>query len=88
MPKECSFAPLDVCCKLGEPNEVFSSLVILLHMESFKLGLGFAYGIVGTEVQFKFLDEKSKSDSHAGSLSTKSLGSKHSNAMPLRKERM
>ena len=50
LPKERSFAPLDVCCKLSEPNEVFSGLVILLHMESFKFCFGFTYRIVGTEV--------------------------------------
>ena len=60
LPKECSFAPLDACCELSEPNEVFSSLVVLLHMESFKLGFGFGYGIIGIKVQFEFLDEKSE----------------------------
>ena len=60
LPKECSFAPLDMCCKLGKPDEVFSSLVVPLHMESFKLGLGFTHGVVGTKVQFEFLDEKSE----------------------------
>ena len=60
LPKECSFAPLDACCELGKLDEVFSSLVVLLHMESFKLGFGFTYGIVGTKVRFKFLDKKSE----------------------------
>ena len=60
LPKECSFAPMDACCDLGELDKIFSSLVALLHMESFKLGFGFSYWVVGTEVQFEFLDEKSK----------------------------
>ena len=50
LPKERSFTPMDACCKLGELDEIFSSLVVLLHMESFKLGFGFSYWIVGTEV--------------------------------------
>ena len=58
--KECSFAPLDMCCKLGKLEKVFSSLMVLLHLESFKLGFGFSYGVIGTEVQFELLDEKSK----------------------------
>jgi len=60
LPKECSFAPMDVCCKLGELDKIFSSLVVLLHTESFKLRFGFSYWVVGTEVRFEFLDKKSK----------------------------
>ena len=58
--KECSFAPLDTCCKLDKLDKIFSSLMILLDMESFKLGFSFFYGIIGTEVQFEFMDEKCK----------------------------
>ena len=48
--KECSFTPMDTCCELGELDKIFSSLVVLLHMESFKLRFGFSYWIVGTKV--------------------------------------
>ena len=47
LPKERSFTPLDTSCELSELDKVFSSLVVLLHTESFKLSFGFAYGIVG-----------------------------------------
>ena len=60
LPKECSFAPLDACCKLGKLDKIFSSLMILLQTESFKLGFSFSYRIIGTKVQFKFLDKKSE----------------------------
>jgi len=49
---------MDACCKLGELDKIFSSLVALLHMESFKLRFGFSYGVVGTEIRFEFLDEE------------------------------
>ena len=58
LPKECSFAPMDACCELGELDKIFSSLVVLLHMESFKLRFSFSYCVIGTEVQFEFLDEE------------------------------
>ena len=51
---------MDVCCELGELDKIFSSLVVLLHVESFKLGFSFSYWVIGTEVRFEFLDEKSE----------------------------
>ena len=58
--KECSFTPLDAYCELSKLDKVCNSLMVLLHTESFRLSFGFSYGVIGTEVQFKFLDEKSE----------------------------
>jgi len=55
---ECRFTPLDVCGQLLEFDEVLHSLMILLHVKSFKFGFCFTDWIIGSEVGFEFLDEQ------------------------------
>ena len=53
-------------------------------MKSFKFGFCFANWIVGSEVGFKFRNERLKSEAQAGIVGSNNLGLKHSNAEPFK----
>ena len=58
LPEECCFAPVDTGRELRELDEVFRSLMILLHTKSFEFCFGFPYGVESAEVGFQFFTEK------------------------------
>ena len=58
LPEECCFAPIDMGQELHELDEVFFSLMILLHMNSFEFGFGFSNRVESAEVGFQFFTKK------------------------------
>ena len=58
LPEKCCFAPIDTGQELCELDEVFCSLMVLLHTKSFECCLGFSDGIESAEVGFQFFTKK------------------------------
>ena len=60
MPMECCIILPDTCGELLELDEVFHSLMVLMHMKLFKFGFRFSFGVKSAEIGFEFLDEEFK----------------------------
>ena len=58
--EECCFSPVDTGRELHELDEVFHSLMILLHTKSFEFCFGFPNGVKSAKVGFQFFTEKVK----------------------------
>jgi len=57
---ECCIAPPDTCGKLLEHDEVFHSLMMIVHTKFFEFSFGFSFRVKSAEVGIEFLDEEFK----------------------------
>ena len=58
LPEECCFAPIDAGQQLCEFDEVFHSLMILLHTKSFEFSFSFPNRVEIAEVGVQFFTKK------------------------------
>ena len=70
--------------ELRELDDVFRSLMILLHMKSFEFGFSFSDRVKSAEVGCQFFTKKVKSEHQAGLMGSNNPGSKQSDAEPFK----